>query len=202
MSCYLRSASVTTFSGIRLYIAYQNSQASTFTVGLGNRAVIHYLDNTQQAIENQTNAINSQTQQQAQEHNETMNTITDTNTTSDSNNTATFFNETNTTSESALTSIVSAPISLINNLVVGSHDSICATLNSKQICLPSGDIIWNRTSVGVHDHWFHGGTLEAFISFFNLVVGGFILYKCLLSLFNSVHKLLDPANSWVGVMKL
>ena len=179
------------------------SQPLVFQGGIDQKIAVK-LDSSSQIIENQN-----------QNHNETISTITDTNTTSDSDNTASFFNETNTTSESALTSIVSAPVALINNLVVGSHDSICATLNSKQICLPSGDIIWNRGlgsgssggshgGSGVHDnnHWFRGGTTEQFITFFNLVVGGFILYKCLLSLFNSVHKLLDPANSWVGVMRL
>lgn len=158
---------------------------------------------------NTINTAQSIIDNQNQNTNQTLNFFSDTNTTSSSDTTSNFFSETNSTSESALTSIVSAPLTLINSLVVGTHDSICATLNSKQICLPSGDIIWNRATSsqnhggsGVHDHWFRGGSVEQFIAFFNLVVGGFILYKCLLSIFNMVHKLLDPANSWVGVMKL
>lgn len=178
------------------YDNYNNTQQQYY-VGLGDKTN-RYKNVSQAIIDNQN-----------QNTNQTLNFFSDTNTTSSSDTTSNFFSETNSTSESALTSIVSAPLTLINSLVVGTHESICATLNSKQICLPSGDIIWNRATSsqnhggsGVHDHWFRGGSVEQFIAFFNLVVGGFILYKCLLSIFNMVHKLLDPANSWVGVMKL
>lgn len=188
-------ASVQVFTNV--WYANSNTENYTYYVGLG-RKVNQFQTDSGAIINNQN-----------QNTNQTLNFFSDTNTTSSSNTTSNFFSETNSTSESALTSIVSAPLTLINSLVVGTHDSICATLNSKQICLPSGDIIWNRSTSsqnhggsGVHDHWFRGGSVEQFIAFFNLVVGGFILYKCLLSIFNMVHKLLDPANSWVGVMKL
>ena len=159
-----------------------------------------------------SNAVENQAEQQEQQHNETINTITDTNTTADIQTADDFFTNTTSSSESALTDIVTSPLTLINSLVTESYNNLCFTLNEKQVCLPSGDIIWNRSSSnslvnGVHDnehyhHWFHGGSINAFITFFNLVVGGYILYKCLVSLFHSIHNMLDPAKSYVEVVKL
>lgn len=163
-----------------------------FTGILEARQYLEGLKDNQAIIDIQTN------------QNETISILQDTNTTSDVNTADSFFSDTNSTSESAVADIVSTPLTLLNNLSTGTFNDICATLNNKQICLPSGDIIWNRQhgGTGVHDHWFRGGSTQAFITFFNLVVGGFILYKCLISLFHSVHKMLDPTQTYVEVMKL
>ena len=187
------------FIQVRTQVYYSdNFPGQYYYVGLGDK--VNLFKNDFVSLEENQN----------QNHNETISTITDTNTTSDVSSATDFFSDTNITSESALEDIVSAPLTLLNNLATGQYTGICATLNSKQICLPSGDIIWNRSSSGgshggsgVHDnyhHWFSGGTSENFISFFNLVFGGYILYRCLLGLFKTIHKMLDPSESNLEVM--
>lgn len=193
ISCPVINSTGLKFDGITYAIkVYADGQTSNYRFGLGLKINGWSVDgkNIQDAVESQTN--------------QTIEYFNDTNTTTDVNIADSFFSDTNSTSESVLADIVSTPLTLLNNLSTGTFTDICATLNNKQICLPSGNIIWSRQhgGAGVHDRWFRGGSTEAFITFFNLVVGGFILYKCLISLFHSVHKMLDPAQTYVEVMKL
>lgn len=165
-----------------------------------SRKVVFEIDE-QQAT---TDAINNQTQ-----------VIQDSNTTSEANDTVSFFNSYSNESESQLSQVISAPLTLLNNLITGTDTKLCFTLKGKQSCIPSGRIIWGKTSrttfnVGsltYHPIWFGSGDnitngITAFVALFNLVVGGFLAYKMLLSLYRMVDDMLNPTNNRIEVLKL
>lgn len=146
---------------------------------------------------NISNAINSQTQQQQQQYN-------DTNTTQESTDSSNYILNQQDDTPSGLTSAITSPLRILDNAISGTKNPLCFTLNGKQSCIPSGDIIWGR-SYGSGNHWFDSGYFnprDTFVSFFNIVVAGYLCYKMLLSMMRIFNNAIDPTITRIEVMKL
>lgn len=132
--------------------------------------------------------------------------LNQTDTSEESSKLNSFFHDFNLSIEGPISQIVLLPINLLNTLLVdynssSSHADLCTTFKGQNICLPSGDILWKRT--GCHDNAPFGcGDLSALKDFFQLVVGGSIIYYLLRRLVDAVEKGLDPASTRVDLMKL
>lgn len=134
--------------------------------------------------------------------------LTDTDTNTDSNDAASFFQDFTLSIEGPISQIVMLPIDLLNILIVDynanqTHNDLCTTFKGQNICLPSGDIVWKKS--GCHDNnvWGFGCTsVLPFRNFLQLSVGGYIIYKLLRKLVESVEKGLDPQSTRVDLMKL
>ncbi len=137
-------------------------------------------------------------------------TLTDTDTDEDSNSIYNQMHDFNLSIEGPLTSILNIPIQLLDDLLVDynstdSHSDLCFTLKGVESCIPSGDILWKRTTTGVHDnryYWFGTPDFVSFRSFFELVVGGYLTYLLLKKLVDSIEKGLDPTINEVKIMNL
>lgn len=133
-------------------------------------------------------------------------TLNDTDVDSDTNSLADFFNNFNTNLEGPISSIVLLPVDLLQTLIVdynesATHPGLCATLKGQEFCIPSGDLIWKRS--GCHDNSPFGcPDYVSFKQFFQLVAGGFIIYRLLKRIVKVIDKALDPTNSEVKVMEL
>lgn len=104
-----------------------------------------------------------------------------------------------------MTSAITSPLRIIDNAIQGTHNPLCFTLNSKQTCIPSGDLIWGSTGSYNQHHWFDSGQFNpkvTFISFFNVVVAGYLCYKMLLSMMRIFNNAIDPTVTKIEVMKL
>lgn len=165
-----------------------------------NRNVSLYKTDTQSIIDNQN-----------QNHNETMTVIYDTNTTQEQNETTSLFEDFQFSSESSgLVGVVTAPLRVINSISQGTFSDLCFTLKNKNVCLPNGNIIWqksSRTSIkGITPNWFGSGSIstgiQSFVTLFNLVVGGFLFYKMGCSIKRMVEELINPTDTRIEVMKL
>lgn len=141
------------------------------------------------------------------------NLLGDTDTTSDTNTLADDMRDFNLSIEGPLTAILNIPIQLLDDLLVdynstNTHADLCFTLKGVESCIPSGDILWKRTArSGVHDndyvpYWFGIPDFVAFRQFFELVVGGYLIYLLLKKLVNEIEKGLDPTINEVKIMKL
>lgn len=124
------SFKVSGFKGIGVNVnTYNfNSQSGSYTWRLSLARPFNGYVSVQSAIE-------SQTQQQQQQYN-------DTNSTSESNTATSYFENQQDETPSALTSAITSPLRIIDNAIQGNHNPLCFTLNGKQACIPSGDIIW------------------------------------------------------------
>lgn len=185
----------TDIRGLRVSVG--TTYTGSYTLGFSPTSR-YYIDQQQQIIDNQ--------QTQIQQQQETNNTLNDDDTSDTSSDATDFFNDTTISSGGSLTSIVSSPLYVINNLVTGSSSDLCVTLKSKNICLPSGNIIWGKTQrSGVN--WFGSSDdissgVNAFKAFFNLVVGGYICYKIVIGLILCIDRILTPTHTEIEVMKL
>ena len=56
-----------------------------------------------------------------------------------------WFSEYSISSESALSDVLSLPLDLINSLELEQYYDLCFELKGKNVCIPNGSIIWNRT---------------------------------------------------------
>lgn len=209
--CFSDNNTTTNSIGYRLLLqdnidSSGSGSARDYTFAI-NRNVYFTASDSQAIVSAQaqtTNAVNSVNQ-----------TLTDTNSTSDADDTYSFFNSYSNDSESQLSQVISAPLTLLNNLIVGTDTKLCFTLKGKQSCIPSGRIIWGKTtrtsfdvgSLTFHPIWFGSGDnitngITSFVALFNLVVGGFLAYKMLLSLYRMVDDMLNPTNNRIEVLKL
>lgn len=133
-------------------------------------------------------------------------TLTDTDTSQTSSEASDFFHNFNLSIEGPISQIVLLPVNMLQYLIVDynsseTHSDICATLKGKQICLPSGDILWKRS--GCHENNYWGcPNYTNFRNFLQLVAGGFILFKILSRIVKTAEKGLDPQESGVNLMKL
>lgn len=190
--CFLEQGA--TYQGIRIQYNYSLSNFTTMYLGV-YRALYSYYDSTN-AI---NDSINQQTQQQQQQYN-------DTNTTQESNDSSNYILNQQDDTPSGLTSAITSPLRIIDNAISGTKNPLCFTLNGKQACIPSGDIIWGgNTASNNYHHWFDSGYFnpkQTFISFFNIVVAGYLCYKMLLSMMRIFNSALDPTITRIEVMKL
>lgn len=132
--------------------------------------------------------------------------LKDTDTSSDSDSLADYINNFSLSIEGPLSSIITLPINMLQNLITdyndsSTHPNLCTTFQGKQICLPSGDILWKRT--GCHDNLPFGcPNYSAFKTFFQMLCGGFIYWQLLKRLVKTAEKGLDPSESGVNLMRL
>lgn len=180
-------------------VFYQNTSNSyTYYLGLGQYINMYAYDNK---IEE---SINNQTQ-----------VIQDTNSTSESSQASDFFHDYNETAQDGIIAIVNMPLNIFNALTLGSTQDLCFNLKGKQVCLPSGDIIWGKTSrtsirsgnATFTPHPFSAGgslsePLSLFKGLFNLVVGGYLCYKMLKSLMRITNDMLNPTKDKLEVLEL
>lgn len=120
-------------------------------------------------------------------------TLTDTNTDDDANDLTDYFNNLELGSQNTLANIVLLPVNFLSQLLDDSSlDDLCTTYKNKQICLPNGKLIWGRNN----------SLINTFKTFFQLVVGGYLSFKCLSSIFHTAENALQPDKTTAEVMKL
>lgn len=183
---------------LNIYIHFKAVKTTTFDLYVSRYTMLYKAQNMQGAIEEQT-------QQQQQQHNETMTIITDTNTTQEQNETISFFSNFTFQSEgNHLTDIITAPLRVFTSISTGSFSDLCFTLKSKNVCFPNGNMIWQKSNRD--STWFGTGSIstgiQAFVTLFNLVVGGYLAYKMGASIKRLIEDFLDPTNTRIEVMKL
>lgn len=137
-----------------------------------------------------TGAIESQTQQQQQQHNETMNYITDTNMTETNSTATSFFDNFTDTDHGGLSSIITAPLSTINNMLSNTCVAPSATWKGATITLPCGDLLWSRPGA------------DGLRNLLNVFYGGFICYYAIRRLFFLIENLKDPTKDNLEVTDL
>lgn len=149
-------------------------------------------DNAQvDAINNQTNIIVDSTTIINDTLNDLNDTIEDTDVEDDGNDMADFINDFNLNGSSQLSDLLTIPITFIQNVLVDSSNTdFCTTWRNKQICLPNGSLIWGRNDI------------TPFKTFFNILVGGFLSYKMILSFLFTSERALNPKDNKIEVMKL
>lgn len=114
-----------------------------------------------------------------------------------------WFNTYELETDSILTAIFQLPLNLIESIELEQYYPLCATLKGQQVCLPSGDIIWGRgTGVSFRNTWFGVANYQAFKEFFNLFVGGYLIWISLKSLFKTLEKVINPTKNSTEVIDL
>lgn len=184
-------------SGDSLYIRLQNSTITgnsgtyyfrNLTLVKGSEMIAYCVYGTK------TSKIDEQTWWQKEIHDtqkETNDLIKDDSINQDQANS--FFSDFNDTDNGGISSIISKPLTIINNLL--NNNSSCSNLNLPSFMgvdnayLPSGCILWNNAPSIVVTLW-------------NTLVIGVGSYFILKSLFNDIQKLKDPDNDKVEVMDL
>lgn len=184
----------TNFNKINYQIYAEDSTGSAVTYKLGFSKYIKYeIPNNQATVD----AIEDQTQQQQQQHDETMqqqqqqhDEIMDTNMT-DTNETAnSFFSNFSSSDSGGLSSIVTAPLTMINKMLDGQCTSPSATWKGATITLPCGSMFWGRNGAN---------QLQDLL---NVFYGGFICYYAIRKLFMMIEGFKDPTNDRVEVSDL
>ena len=138
--------------------------------------------------------------------NDVNNTLNDDNVNGDITDTSNFFLNFNLNGSSNFTQIVLLPLNFINSLVLGDTNDLCFILKGQQSCLPNGKILWDRNNTSCNSNIMLGcatsSSVNAFKTFFSLVVGGYLSYKLLIHIVHMWHKILDPTKDNLEVMKL
>ena len=191
------------------FISRSSSSASTMTIPSNAKYVKFQISNNTQEYFRLYSCM-SNTESTNGKIEDLTDTFTDTDTDDDTNSIYNQMHDFNLSIEGPLTSIINVPIQLLDDLLVDytstdSHADLCFTLKGVESCIPSGDILWKRTSSGVHDnryYWFGTPDFVSFRSFFELVVGGYLTYLLLKKLVNSIEKGLDPTINEVKIMNL
>lgn len=142
-------------------------------------------------VTQQTNIINNSINNSINAINDINDTIKDDNVNGDTNDMADFITDFEFESQSGISGIMNSFLSLIENgLTQTSSNDWCVIFREKNICLPSGDIIWGRNDVG------------QFREYFTLIVGGYLFFKMLRSFVFTLDKAIDPKTDKLDVMKL
>lgn len=101
-----------------------------------------------------------------------------------------FFDGFTDTDHGGISGVVTAPLRFINR-ITDKCIQIDFVIFEKEISLPCGDtLFWNRPEV------------QEFRAFWNILVGGPIIYALLVALFKIIEKMKNPENNGVEVMKL
>lgn len=157
---------------------------------VGSNSIVSAQNQTTAAVNAATAAIESQN-----------NLINDSSTTDANNTGKSFFDNFSVSSQSGLTTLITAPLTLVNSLtdtcqpitltynfdtLYSSHDFINATQPAdKSVSLPCGDtLFWGNQNLG--------SKVSTFRSFWNVLFGGAIIYALTCAVMKEINKALDP----------
>lgn len=97
----------------------------------------------------------------------------------------------NSTLSSFTHNVIFAPINLLNSLKTGTYCvNINTTMYDKQITIPSGCIFWQRNDV------------EDFRYIWNMLFGGFLIYKFAMKLVKVINNSIDPTKDDIGGLEV
>lgn len=123
----------------------------------------------------------------------------------DGNDMADFINDFQLEGDSNISTLVTLPITFIENVLVqNTSDDLCVTFRAQHICLPNGKILWERNhqcdmTTTLCDNSY---SINDFKALFTLLVGGYLSYKMIRSVVLTMNKALDPADDYVEVANL
>lgn len=167
----------------RVYYVEGGNNYFRFGLGLKMNGWSNDAYTTQQAIENQT-------QQQEQQHNETMSYFSDTNMTETNSTATSFFDNFSDTDHGGLSSIITAPLTVINSMLSNTCVAPSATWKGATITLPCGNMFWDRP--GASD----------LRNLLNVFYGGFVCYYAIRRLFLLIEGMKDPTHDNIEVAEL
>lgn len=162
-------------------------------------------EDTSALINNQTQVIQNNFTQTNQNINALNDNLTDTDVSEDGNDMADFINDFELEGDSNISTLVTLPITFIENVLVQNTTAdLCVTFRGQRICLPNGKILWERNhqcdmTTTLCDNSY---SINDFKALFTLLVGGFLSYKMIRSIVLTMNKALDPADDYVEVANL
>lgn len=155
--------------GIRLDTATITDITPTMDIA----PIVNAQEQTTQAVNDNTNAINN-----------VNNTLTDDNITADAD--ADFFDNINLYEDNTLSGIITAPLTFLRS-IDGTCQPVSLTYKGQVITLPCGDtIFWGRSDV------------SSFRTFWNILFGGYIIYRLCFKLFKTINDAIDPTKDNIG----
>lgn len=168
----------------KIYVA--RNGLSTFKFGL-NKNFILVNDTGQGTI----NAIDQQTQQQQQNHEETQSYLEDSNTTQAESEATDFFEDFEAPDIGGLGAIITAPLNTIRSLLNSSCSNLVLPLPfvNKNLTLPCMNTIYTE----------HFG---AFFTIYQTIILAVIAYRCIRSIFFDIHGFTNPNDDRIEVMDL
>lgn len=195
------------YISVQLYLSDYDYSVDSQTDVRWTTLEMSYEEDVSSIINNQTTIIQN-------EFNETNQNITDIkdflqndSIESESNVALDYFSTFNISNHNLLSQMILLPVDFLNSLVVGSTNDLCFDFRGQHICLPNGQTtLWQKNfGGGCHDYSLVCTTntnRNNFVTFFNLVVGGFLSYKLISKIIKLWHDSLDPVKDTVEVMKL
>lgn len=139
-----------------------------------------------------SNATQNQSEQQAEQHNETMNFFNNENTTQAESEANNFFESFTSQDNGGISSIITAPLSAISGLASATCTPITLPipyLDNKQLVLPCMSAIYTE----------HFGT---FFSLYQTIIFGVIAYRMLVSIFMMIQGFKNPDDDKIEVVDL
>lgn len=134
------------------------------------------------AINNQTIVIENAINTTNELINDTNNLLNDDDVSDDTTDMADFINDFELPGSSNFSDLVLIPITFFERILTeDSTADLCTTWRNKHICLPNGKLIWSKSNA------------TAFITFFNLFVGGLTCYGLIAMTIRMIDNILNPA---------
>ena len=152
-----------------------------------------------------TGAINNQTTIIQNEFQNLDNTLTDDDVDEDTEDMVDFLTDFDFSGSADVSSLVTLPIDFIANVFLNDTTAdLCATFRGKNICLPNGKLLWNRTySCNMQTTLCDNSvSISSFKQIFSILVGGYFAYKMLRGLVRSVDEVADPTIDSVEMADL
>lgn len=176
---------------------------SEVNIGISGTVSLHYLGSTGSeiatAIESQTNSITQAQEDTTTAINDMNDTINNSDTTGANSQANNFFSNFSTESNGHLTQVVTAPLTLLSSLTAtcepitlpfnfdNMNNSLGSSIPDKNVSLPCGTtLFWENNSLG--------NKVTNFRSFWNILIGGPIIYGLLVLCMQSFNNALDPIN--------
>lgn len=160
-------------------------------------------------IVDQTNIINNTINEQTQAINDINENLTDTNVDDDANDMGDFLTDFDFEGDGNLSTLVNLPLDFLESILFDdSFENFCVTYKSKNICLPSGSIVWRAnpscpSGMSCLIDPVYGFSGLALKTLLNVFACGYLSYKLLRSIIKTTSDLLDPdAKHNVEMMKL
>lgn len=139
-----------------------------------------------------SSAIENQTQQQAQEHNETMNFFNNENTTQAESSASNFFSNFTSQDNGGISSIITAPLSAISGLV----NATCTQLTLPIPYLDNSELVLPCMSSIYTEHF------GSFFTLYQTIIFGAVAYRMLISLFMMIQGFKNPDDDKIEVVDL
>lgn len=171
-------------SEIRAIINFKTAETTNFKLGLSRGYNLW-------TAQNVTNAIQDQTQQQQQNHEETQSYLEDSNTTQAESEATDFFEDFEAPDIGGLGAIITAPLNTIRSLLNSSCSNLVLPLPfvNKNLTLPCMNTIYTE----------HFG---AFFTIYQTIILAVIAYRCIRSIFFDIHGFTNPNDDRIEVMDL